>query len=78
MCGRNSLFHPQPEVEERFGAQFALDYEPRYNIVPEGDITAIPNENPETVDAFQWGVRPALGGRPGGRPPAAQRHRRDG
>jgi putative SOS response-associated peptidase YedK len=58
MCGRTSLFHPKPEVEERFDAQFAFDYEPRYNIAPASDLAVITNDAPGTIDAFHWGFVP--------------------
>jgi putative SOS response-associated peptidase YedK len=58
MCGRTSLFHPQPEVEERFDAQFAFDYEPRYNVAPGSDMAAVPITAPDTLDAFRWGLVP--------------------
>jgi putative SOS response-associated peptidase YedK len=48
VCGRTSLFHPQPAVEERFDAPFAFDYEPRYNIAPGNDLAAVPNTAPDT------------------------------
>lgn len=59
MCGRFGLFEPQPEIERRFSAEFSFDYEPRYNIAPEGPgIAAIQNERPDEINQLTWGLVP--------------------
>lgn len=60
MCGRTTLFAPRGDVEERFEATFAYDYEPRYNIAPEGPgLPAIRNENSEEIEQLHWGFVPS-------------------
>lgn len=60
MCGRNSLFIEQDELETRFDADVAADggYTPRYNIAPGDDLEVITNEAPEEIDRFHWGLIP--------------------
>lgn len=59
MCGRFSLFQPQPEIERRFSAEFTFNYELRYNIAPEGaGIAAIQNESADEINRLQWGLLP--------------------
>jgi len=59
MCGRTTLFAPRAAVEERFGASFAYDYEPRYNIAPGGPgLPAIRNENATAIEQLHWGIVP--------------------
>lgn len=50
MCGRNSLFNPQPELEERFDATARAPIRPRYNIAPREDLGVVRNDEPETID----------------------------
>lgn len=59
MCGRNSLFHPQPELEERFDATAREPIRPRYNIAPREDLAVIRNDEPEAIDQLEWGLLPA-------------------
>jgi len=60
MCGRTSLFIPQPKLEERFGAKIATnaDYRPRYNIAPGQPLEVITNEDTDEIDQFHWGLMP--------------------
>lgn len=58
MCGRTSLFVPQPVLEDRFDATAAVDLVPRYNIAPGDDLAAITNLAPETIDLLYWGFVP--------------------
>lgn len=58
MCGRTSLFQPQPEIEQRFDAKFEQEYEPRYNIAPGDDLVVIHNDDPETLTFDEWGFVP--------------------
>ena len=59
MCGRYSLFAPVPAIEERFGATFAFDFEPRYNAAPSQALPVIPSEADDTVQQMTWGLVPA-------------------
>ena len=58
MCGRTSLFTPQPEIERRFDAEFEFDYEPRYNIAPGGELAIVRNRGSETIQKATWGFVP--------------------
>lgn len=58
MCGRTSLFTPQPEIERRFDAEFDHDYEPRYNIAPGDTLAVIAPEDSETITTASWGFVP--------------------
>lgn len=55
MCGRNSLFIPQGELEDRFDARVLADggYEPRFNIAPGAPLEVIANEAPEAIDQYR-------------------------
>ncbi|MFB6068773.1 MAG: SOS response-associated peptidase [Halobacterium sp.] len=58
MCGRTSLFAPQPAVEARFDAEAAAPLRPRYNVAPGEDLAAVTNEAPATIDHLEWGLLP--------------------
>jgi len=58
MCGRFGLFTPPEDLSERFGADVAFDYEPRYNIAPRDDIATIRNVDEEHVVEQEWGLLP--------------------
>lgn len=58
MCGRTSLFVPQSVLEARFDAEAAEPIIPRYNIGPKDDLAVIPNEDPDTIEQFRWGLVP--------------------
>jgi putative SOS response-associated peptidase YedK len=59
MCGRFGLYLPSPDLEERFAGRVEFDYEPRYNIAPEGPGTAaIRDETPDEINQLSWGLRP--------------------
>lgn len=59
MCGRNSLFVPQSELEERFDATAREPIRPRYNIAPGEDLAVIRNDEPDAIDQLEWGLLPA-------------------
>ena len=65
MCGRNSLFIDQADLEARFDAEVVADggYTPRYNIAPGDDLHIITNEASDEIDAYHWGLISVLGGR---------------
>jgi putative SOS response-associated peptidase YedK len=58
MCGRFSLFEPPDRVEERFDASFEYPYERRYNAAPGQALPVITDEQPEAIQAFEWGLVP--------------------
>jgi putative SOS response-associated peptidase YedK len=60
MCGRNSLFIEQGDLEARFDAEVVTDggYTPRYNIAPGGGLEVITNEAPHEIDRYHWGLIP--------------------
>lgn len=58
MCGRTSVFQPQPEIERRFDAHFTEEWVPQYNIAPEDDLPAIQNESPDAINQLEWGLIP--------------------
>jgi putative SOS response-associated peptidase YedK len=59
MCGRNSLFTPLPELEERFDAEATFDYAPRYNVAPREDLAVVRNADTDAIDALEWGLLPS-------------------
>jgi putative SOS response-associated peptidase YedK len=59
MCGRFGLFAQPSAIEERFDATFTYDYEPRYNVAPEGPgLAAVRNASPGAIDRLRWGLLP--------------------
>lgn len=59
MCGRNSVFIAQEQLEERFDAQVVYDeYQPRFNLAPHQPHPVITNEAPDEVTAYRWGLVP--------------------
>ncbi|MFC4360263.1 SOS response-associated peptidase [Halobium salinum] len=60
MCGRNSLFVSQGDLETRFDAEVVADggYTPRYNIAPGDDLEVITNEADDEIDQYHWGLIP--------------------
>lgn len=60
MCGRNSLFVSQDDLETRFDARVIADggYTPRYNIAPGDDLEVITNEAHDEIDRYHWGLIP--------------------
>ncbi|AWB28491.1 SOS response-associated peptidase [Halococcoides cellulosivorans] len=60
MCGRNSLFVDQADLEATFDATLVADggYKPRYNIAPGDDLEVITTEAPDEIDRFHWGLVP--------------------
>jgi len=59
MCGRFGLYARLDAVEDYYDARFSFDYEPRYNLAPEGEgVAAVRNEAPGAIDRVQWGFVP--------------------
>ena len=60
MCGRNSLFIGQSDLEARFDAEVMADggYTPRYNIAPGDNLEVITNEAADKIDQYRWGLIP--------------------
>ncbi|MFC7142299.1 SOS response-associated peptidase [Halosimplex aquaticum] len=59
MCGRYSLFAPPDDIEERFGATFDFEFEPRYNAAPSQPLPVITGDEPETIQRMEWGLVPS-------------------
>ncbi|WP_135666700.1 SOS response-associated peptidase [Halorhabdus rudnickae] len=61
MCGRNSLFIDQQDLESAFDATVVADgdYEPRYNIAPGDGLEVITSDAPDEIDRFHWGLIPS-------------------
>ena len=59
MCGRYSLFAPREDIEDRFGATFAYEYEPRYNAAPRQSLPVITDDEPATIQRMEWGLIPS-------------------
>ena len=68
MCGRNSLFTPQPVLEERFDATARAPIRRRYNVAPGEDLAVVRNDDPEGIDELEWGLLPAWADDPGDSP----------
>lgn len=66
MCGRNSLFIEQGDLEARFDAEVVTDggYTPRYNIAPGDGVYIITNEAPNEIDRYHWGLIPFWADKP--------------
>ena len=58
MCGRTSLFTPQPEIEARFDAEAEAPIRPRYNIAPSDELVTVHGSAPETLTFDEWGFVP--------------------
>lgn len=61
MCGRASLVVSMDLLRSRFGAdptQVAEDYVPQYNIAPSEGLVVVTNDEPETMDVYEWGFVP--------------------
>jgi putative SOS response-associated peptidase YedK len=58
MCGRYSLFVPPDDIEERFGATFAGEFQPRYNAAPSQSLPVIADATSETIERMEWGFVP--------------------
>jgi len=83
MCGRNSLFIDQVDLEDRFDAEVVTDggYTPRYDIAPGDDLHVITNEAPDEIDRYPVRLDPARGrgaGRRAGDDPRPGRSPPDG
>jgi len=62
MCGRYSLFAPPADIEARFDAGFAFDFEARYNAAPSQSLPVITDEEPDTIQRMEWGLVPSFAG----------------
>jgi len=58
MCGRYSLFTPPEELEERFDARFAFEFEPRYNAAPGQRLPVVTGEDSDAIRRLEWGLLP--------------------
>src|SRR6056297_491364 len=62
MCGRYSLFAPPGDIEARFDATFAFDFEPRYNAAPSQSLPVVTDADPDTIQRMEWGLVPSWAG----------------
>ena len=58
MCGRYTLFTPPEELETRFDARFAFEFEPRYNAAPSQALPVITGTAADTIQRLEWGLIP--------------------
>ena len=58
MCGRYSLFTAPEELEARFDARFAYEFEPRYNAAPSQELPVITATASDTIQRLEWGFVP--------------------
>ncbi|MFC4440147.1 MULTISPECIES: SOS response-associated peptidase [Natrialbaceae] len=59
MCGRNSVFITEADLEERFDARVTIDdYRPRFNVAPQQPHPVISNEDPDEITEYRWGLVP--------------------
>ncbi|WP_224449737.1 SOS response-associated peptidase [Haloprofundus salilacus] len=59
MCGRYSLFTPQPELEDRFDVTAERSLDARYNCAPGQQLPIITNNAPDALRLVQWGFVPS-------------------
>jgi len=59
MCGRYSLFAPPGDIEARFDAAFAFEFEPRYNAAPSQSLPVVTDADPDTIQRMEWGLVPS-------------------
>ena len=59
MCGRYSLFTPQPNLRARFDAEPTRSLEPRYNCAPGQELPVIRDDTPGRIDFLRWGLIPS-------------------
>jgi putative SOS response-associated peptidase YedK len=59
MCGRYSFAVVDELIEERFGVRVRTAiYKARYNCAPGQELAVIPNNKPEELSFFRWGLIP--------------------
>jgi putative SOS response-associated peptidase YedK len=58
MCGRYSLFTPPEQLETRFDAELAFEFEPRYNAAPSQSLPVVTDESSEKITRLEWGLVP--------------------
>lgn len=58
MCGRYVVISKISEIEERFGVQAAISFDPRYNIGPGSYAPVITDAEPKKLQLFQFGMTP--------------------
>lgn len=58
MCGRYSLFTPAGDLEDRFGATFDFEFEPRYNAAPGQSLPVVTDTDPNSIHRLEWGFIP--------------------
>jgi putative SOS response-associated peptidase YedK len=58
MCGRYSLFAPSEDIEARFDATFAGEFQPRYNAAPSQSLPVVPDAAADSIETKEWGFVP--------------------
>lgn len=59
MCGRYSLFISPDDLEERFGATFEFEFEPRYNAAPGQRLPVVRDDSRASITESRWGLVPS-------------------
>lgn len=59
MPGRLTLTTQKQQIEQRFGVDFALPWQPRFNIAPSQLVPIITNTNPKKIVMARWGLVPS-------------------
>jgi putative SOS response-associated peptidase YedK len=59
MCGRYTLFTPEPDLVDRFDATPDRSIDPRYNCAPGQALPVITDEAPDRMQFFEWGFVPS-------------------
>ncbi|MFC6725587.1 SOS response-associated peptidase, partial [Halobium palmae] len=59
MCGRYTLFTPEAELVDRFGAAPERPIEPRYNCAPGQSLPVVTDESPVAMRLFEWRLVPS-------------------
>lgn len=60
MCGRFTLTVDTAQLQDAFpGLQVDKDIQPRYNIAPTQPVAVIPNNHPDKLEYFTWGLIPS-------------------
>jgi hypothetical protein len=63
-----SLIEQLSNVEERFDATFAYEYEPRYNVAPGSGLATVDAVDRSAITAREWGLVPPWADDPGDGP----------
>lgn len=59
MCGRYTITTKEDLLEERFNAEFEVNFVPRYNASPSQNLPVILNIEPQKIQMIKWGLQPS-------------------